>query len=75
MKEFRCPQCENRVIQKSGDAIRLRIRGPVTFGSDGRARAECHWCRTPLEIPVSLELARSQIEGERFVIRALDPEK
>lgn len=74
MNPFRCPRCENRVIQKSGDTVRLRISGPLTFTADGRAHAECHWCKEPVELPVSLELSKSQIEGERFVI-AKNPAK
>lgn len=63
MSRNRCPQCKNAVLQKSEQGTRVRIRGPVVFVGD-RCLAQCYWCRSSIELPMSLEKGA----GETFVI-------
>jgi hypothetical protein len=63
---MRCPQCANKVLQKSEAGTRLRIKGMAVV-KDGLFKAECFWCNTAIQIPVeSLESAASPVE--RFVL-------
>jgi hypothetical protein len=64
---MRCPQCKNRVLQKSGNITRVRTQGPVTFDADGTCRAQCYWCKSPITLPVSLD-DEASIPEERFII-------
>lgn len=64
-KTGRCPNCDNKVVQKSGSETKLRIAHPVYFNADGRCIARCHWCKSELELPVRLE---AEIEAETFTI-------
>ena len=65
---MRCPQCQNKVLQKSenGDT-RLRSKGPITFTADGLCKAQCYWCSTEVSIPVTLEKSLEP-RAERFVL-------
>lgn len=59
---MRCPYCRNKLLQKSGDTTRLRIRGAVEFDAAGMAKAECFWCRAQVDIPVLLKSAATDVE-------------
>ncbi len=65
----RCPNCSNKVIQKSGSQTRLRVAHPIVFDDEGRCFAKCHWCKTTIEVPVELQQGL-EVENERFVIKA-----
>jgi len=62
----RCPNCANKIVQKSGSETRLRVSHPIYFDADGRCLARCHWCKAEVEIPV--ELRAIDLENERFTI-------
>lgn len=64
---MRCPQCKNKVLQKSAGVTRLRTQGPIEFGADGVCRTKCWWCKAEIELP--LELGGIEVDEERFVIR------
>jgi hypothetical protein len=51
---MRCPQCKNKVLQKSESGTKLRTKGAITFKADGTCEAQCYWCNTPVSIPVKL---------------------
>jgi hypothetical protein len=63
---MRCPQCKNRIIHKAGGRTRVRIHGPLEFDENGVCHSQCHWCRTPVELP--LTLGPVELVDERFVI-------
>ena len=65
---MRCPQCKNKVLQKSEAGVKLRTKGAIQFGPDGKCMAQCYWCSTPVEVPVQLTKA-IESEPERFVLR------
>ena len=69
---MRCPSCRNRILHKSGDVTRLRIRGALKFEEDGTARAQCHWCRSDVVVPVSLDYPDADVARESFVFRNPD---
>ena len=62
----RCPYCKDRVLQKSGSATKLRIKGGVFFDDDGNASAQCHWCKERVGIPLILE--KSDVEEETLTV-------
>lgn len=65
----RCPHCKNHLLQKSGSATRVRIKGPVVFDEDGVCRALCYWCSKPVEVP--LEIAEcAEVPQVRHVVAA-----
>lgn len=68
---MRCPNCSNKVIQKSGSATKLRITGAVEFNDAGQAHAQCYWCKARIELPVALKKAAE--DEERFVIQTRKP--
>jgi uncharacterized protein YodC (DUF2158 family) len=68
----RCPNCHNKVIQKTGDVTRIRAGGPVEFGSDGLCRTKCHWCKHDVVLPLQLK-AEAVIPAERFLIPSHKP--
>lgn len=65
---MRCPQCNNKVLQKSDDgSVRLRVKGQLTFTADGLCKAQCFWCST--EVAVEAQLTKSlEPKAQRFVI-------
>lgn len=66
---MRCPRCHNRVLQKSGEDVKLRTRGPITISADGMAHAECYWCHETIVIPVQLSPGAEVPPPERFIFR------
>lgn len=65
---MRCPNCRNKVLQKSGDTIRLRTHGPLEFNSEGSCKTRCHWCKSDVELPIELKEG-TLVPGETFVLR------
>lgn len=63
---MRCPHCDNKLLQKSGTATRLRIKGVVEIGDDGIAKAQCFWCSGSVTLPI--ELKKAADDEERFTI-------
>lgn len=64
---MRCPQCKNKVLQKSESGVRLRTKGAIQFDQQGRCTAQCYWCGTAVEVPVQLTKS-IEPEPERFVL-------
>lgn len=65
---MRCPYCNNHVLQKSGDQIRLRTQGQIVFDEQGVCHAKCYWCKALVEIPIEIQDGTS-ISSERFFLR------
>jgi DNA-directed RNA polymerase subunit RPC12/RpoP len=65
---IRCPHCRQKLVQKSEECIRVRIKGAITIGEDGLARAECYWCSKAVAVP--LELSKSAMPPPRLVVAA-----
>jgi len=63
---MRC-KCANKVLQKSGDRVRMRIHGPLVIDGD-RCLAKCFWCKRDVELPLQLK-PDVQIPGETFLVR------
>ena len=59
---MRCPQCSNKLLQKSGDDTKLRTQGQILFTKEGQCLAKCYWCKTEVRLPVALQ-------SERFLLR------
>lgn len=64
---MRCPHCANRLLQRTGSATRLRIKGLVEFDDAGHATAQCYWCGQRVQVPIQLTVPQPA-EGERFVL-------
>jgi hypothetical protein len=71
---FRCATCKNRIVQKSADGVHIRARGAIVIGPDGVAKAQCHFCRAEIVLPLELTKAASSETERRFVI-AVDKSK
>jgi hypothetical protein len=63
----RCPQCKNKVLQKSENGVRLRTKGAIRFDKDGHCTAQCYWCGTEVQVPVQLT-EKIVPEPERFIL-------
>jgi hypothetical protein len=63
----RCPNCHNKVIQKTGDVTRIRAGGPVEFTPDGLCKTKCHWCKAEVTLPLQLK-EDVPIPAERFML-------
>ncbi len=71
---MKCPKCGNKLLQKKGDLTKVRITGALTFDVDGRATAECFWCRASVELPLTLQkVDDAPDDGERFTIPRTKP--
>ena len=64
---MRCPNCNNKIIQKTGNTTRIRAGGPVEFDDGGKCRTKCYWCKKDVELPLQLK-ENVDIPSERFVI-------
>jgi hypothetical protein len=64
----RCPQCRNKVLQKSGSRAKLRVDGPVVFTDEGTCLAKCYWCKTEVEVPIQIREG-TELDAERFVLQ------
>jgi len=65
---MRCPECKQKILQKSGDRVRLRAHGPVEFHKSGTCHTKCHWCKAEVVIPLAIQDSE-QIPNERFVLK------
>lgn len=63
---MRCPNCRNKVLQKSGNRTRVRIKGAVTFEGD-LCKAQCYWCGGTVTLPLELSKG-TQVEREQFIL-------
>lgn len=66
---MRCPQCRNRIVQKSADSVRIRSHGAITFYPDGSCFAKCFFCKSDVELP--LELTKATSEEPEFVVEVV----
>lgn len=64
---MRCPSCKNKVLQKSGNTVRIRTHGPVEFTAEG-CKTKCHWCKSDVSLPLQIEPG-TEIPSERFVLK------
>lgn len=64
---MRCPNCKNRLVQKSESGARLRTKGPISFDENGQAKGNCYWCHSSVELPISLNKSL-EIEPEKLVL-------
>jgi hypothetical protein len=65
---MRCPQCHNKILQKSVEGVKLRTKGPIQFDQNGACTAQCYWCGSPVQVPVQLSKS-AEVESERFILR------
>ena len=63
---MRCPKCNNHVLQKSGDRIKLRVQGAITFQDDA-CITRCFWCKAEIAIPIKLQTTEP-IASEKFYL-------
>jgi len=63
----RCPSCKNRVLQRAGTKVRLRVQGPVVFDADGRCTSRCYWCKAEVDLPLRIAEG-AKISGESFIV-------
>lgn len=63
----RCPKCNGKLLQRSGDMTRLRTEGIHTFDLEGNATAKCYWCKQVIPVPIQLLKVVSP-EPKRFVL-------
>lgn len=67
---LRCPQCKQRLMYKSGDAMLLRTRGPLVFADNGQCSARCYYCKSDVNLPVRRVPSEAPAAPvEKFVIR------
>lgn len=64
---MRCPNCKQKVLQKSGNTTRLRIQGAVEFVA-GVCKAQCWWCKSTIDVPLELNKSLAPIDEESFTI-------
>lgn len=65
---MRCPNCKNKLLQKSGDSIRLRTEGVHQFDDSGVCKAKCYWCKSEVTVPIQLQ-EDVEVEKETFILR------
>lgn len=58
--------CKHKLLQKSGERIRVRIEGPLVIDG-GKCMAKCYWCKRPVELPLQLK-PDVQVPGETFLV-------
>ena len=66
---IRCPQCNRRIIEKSGDAFVVRAQGKMVFDESGACTAQCFFCKSPVSLPLELNKSIDVEPSPRFVIR------
>jgi RNase P subunit RPR2 len=64
---MRCPKCDNHVLQKAGNRIRLRTKGMIIF-ENNICKTKCYWCGDAVEIPIQIQEGTS-ISSEKYFIR------
>jgi len=65
---MRCPNCKNKVLQKSGKVTRLRTEGAHEFDENGVCHAKCYWCKSAIEVPIRVS-KDAELTRETFVLR------
>lgn len=60
---MKCPYCNNHILQKSGDSIKLRTHGQIIIKND-LAETKCFWCKEAIEIPLTISK-----RVERYFVR------
>ena len=68
MSAVRCPQCKNRIVQKSAEGTRVRAEGAITFDPSGVCRAKCFFCKSEVVLPLELSKSAAEPEPSRFVV-------
>lgn len=63
----RCPKCNGKLLQRTGDTTRLRTEGIHAFDGDGNCTAKCYWCKQVVPVPIQL-LKTVSPEPERLVV-------
>lgn len=51
---MRCPNCKNRLLQKSGSQTRVRVQGAISFDANGLCKSKCYWCKGDVTVPIRL---------------------
>lgn len=64
---MKCPNCKNKLVQKTGKKLTLRIKGRIELADD-MCKAKCYWCGADVNFYLPLEDV-SNLENERFIIR------
>jgi len=64
---MKCPNCKNKVLQKSGSHTRVRIQGAVVFDEKGLCKAQCYWCKSEVTVPLRIQDG-VEVESERFIL-------
>jgi len=64
---MKCPNCKNKVLQKTGNKLFLRVKGKIEL-SDDMCKALCYWCGAGVDFYLPLGDV-SNLENERFVIK------
>lgn len=65
---MRCPQCKNKLVQRAGDVVRVRVKGILEIHPDGTCRAKCFWCNSDVAVPLALLPGQAATEGEKFTM-------
>lgn len=64
---IRCESCSNRIVYKASDgSVELRATGRLVVGLDGACRAQCHFCKAEVVLP--LEISKSAVIPDRLVV-------
>lgn len=64
---MKCLNCGNKLVQKQGNKIKLRVKGKIEFVDD-MCLSNCYWCGAPVNFYFPLG-DMSNIEGIRYVVR------
>lgn len=64
----RCPHCKNKLLHKSEEGLRVRITGVILVREDGFVKAQCHFCKGAVDVP--LELNRGAVKPRLLLQKA-----
>ena len=64
---MKCPNCGNKLIQKKGNRIQLRVKGKIEF-LDSMCLSTCYWCGAEVNFYFPLG-DTSNLEGVRYIVR------
>lgn len=59
---MKCPNCGNKVVQKKGKKVLLRVKGKIEF-EGGKCVSNCFWCGEPVRF--NFPLGDISIERDR----------
>lgn len=65
---MRCPNCRNKVIQRSGREVKIRTKGKHVIDENSRYWAQCFWCGEDIELPLEIREG-TPIPSESFYLR------